>query len=103
MDASKPKFEDGLDVIKAGSPQVLLKMLRDQSQARIVSIYAVGDMHYAWLDRGKSKAPSKEEVEKKAAAEAKVKEEAKIMEQLKAEEAQKATGAQTGAAVPQTN
>lgn len=63
MDASKPKFDHGIDVIKGAGERQLLDRLRKDPPKRVLGMYAIGDMHYCWIDRGPEKA--KKEPEKK--------------------------------------
>lgn len=101
-DRSKPTYEEGIDVIRSGGTANLLQQLRQQAPKRIIAIYAVGDLHYAWIERAaKSPAQKKAEDDKlkeKAEAEMvakKAAEDAELMKQLEAEaKAKAATEAQ---------
>lgn len=51
MDASKPKFEEGIDYIRLADEKQMLQQLRHPTVKRVIAMYAKGDITVAWIER----------------------------------------------------
>lgn len=54
-DQSKKQREKGLDYLQAHSAEKLLEQIEAAGAIKVISIYAVHSIHFAWIERGNDK------------------------------------------------
>lgn len=64
-DQTKKQREKGLDYLQAHSAEKLLEQIEAAGAVKVISIYAVHSIHFAWIERGNERTDKPEKGRRK--------------------------------------
>lgn len=64
-DQSKKKREKGLDYLQAHSAEKLLEQIEAAGAVKVITIYAVHSIHFAWIERGNERTEKADKARRK--------------------------------------